>query len=54
MRKQATEIVLYRCPHCHLTFPIPRKTARKRESGHNKDIWCPVCATTVTMTQKDE
>ena len=31
------------CPGCGLKFPIPRPKSRRREVGHVKTIWCPIC-----------
>lgn len=44
MKKKRVTIEIYICPECGLKFPIPRE--RRREKGHIKDIWCPICKKT--------
>lgn len=52
MRKRSNYTISYcMCPNCGKGFPIPRMGNRVREKGHKKDLWCPFCKETVTMSE---
>ena len=48
-RKKIT-IEYYICPECGFEFPIPRE--RRREKGHIKDLWCPICKVEQKMVKE--
>lgn len=51
MRKRTYNISMCVCPDCNNKFPIPRMSNKAREKGHQKNIWCPFCKVTKTMTE---
>jgi hypothetical protein len=40
-----------KCPKCGNKFPIPRQNNRKRERGHHKWIYCPICLEKTNMLE---
>lgn len=48
-RKSKYTISKCYCPDCGSVMSVPR--FRQREKMHKKDLWCPVCKKTQTMTE---
>lgn len=43
------KISRFHCQYCNTLMTVPRK--RPRETGHIKDLWCPVCQKIVKMEE---
>lgn len=44
-RRDWYNISTFVCPECSTEMPIPRWHGHRREKGHIKDLYCPVCKT---------
>lgn len=46
MKRQKMFYSNLECTECGNKLVIPRKKAKRREEGHIKHMFCPICATT--------
>lgn len=43
MKKQVMVYSKLDCTECGTSLNVPRKRSKRREQGHIKDMWCPMC-----------